>query len=1723
MALVLTIGVTDRTSVLRKDSLVIEQQAADFITTCSLTLFDANGDIIITAEDDITVVDGETYFGGRVVDINYSLSTKNSRFIHIRCQDLNYQLGETVIDSEEVYTAEADSDIIDNLFDTYLPAVDSETHVDTIQDPLTITFEPCTLRSALSQICTHSGGYFYIDVDNKLHYFSEEANAVAWWLSDDPDQVDSFSYLLRDPAMESTAVTRLDGVYVIGAGVEGWRGTHAPGDRQALVRDNRITTEAGRDARGDAILGKYGDPQVTHTVSTYKSGLRAGMDVRLINSLYGVDDTFTVRQMLIRWDRSGTPYFTLTLGSVVNPSLISERTWIDTLESALRPVSAPRLPTSSKGWAHNIVFSVSDNDTVAWAGAGVITLADGTAYTIDAGNTGNMAAITYIYFDLDTSETVLQTTTDSSVAVGSKKILIAVAENVADATKYATYQVFGGEGQSSLIVQGNIAALSVTTNEIAANTILAGNIAAGAIETDELAALAVTAAKIAANTITADKISMGIGDNLFSTADGLLLLGPNCEINPTEWWSARKQKATISGAFHQEAGRWPGTRGLVIEGAATNLCTNPSIEVDTTSWAVVGGGTIARSSDRSVKGDYSLKVTPGVGVWDGAHYTDLTLVNGEDYIASAWVLGAVGVPYFIGIWDTVAAAYVGSHTNFTGTGAWQKVYTVAGTAAGNNAARLRIQKNNDVSVAPYYIDGVQIEMTDYATSYLDGTLGTGYAWTGAVHNSTSTRAVTEVNLDAHIGLISSNTTLSFRAVIQAPYDADATWPDSASHIFDSSNAAGDRLRLCYAPGTDRFSVSIGAAIILSSALQTFKAGDWLDIIVTLDFAADDYNLYVNGMLDDNDATARTAQVATQWNLGSNYLNSAHGGFTIDEFAVLDRVLTAVEVAGMYAMTRHMVDMGSLDKPGIYILDGRFVLASSTSGVRSEIRPESIAIGNAPPTYDSGTGVWFGIDTDGVTKLFVGDDGGNKILWDGSTLTIAGEGSGVTNIDGGNIQANTITADEIAANAIETSELNALAVTGAKIAANAITADKIEMGIGDCLFNAADGILLLGPHCEIDTTQWWSTRRQKATVSGTLHQEAGRWLGTRGLVIEEATTNLIENPSFEVDTTTWEEFGSTISRDTTYSMFGEACLKIVTDNAGANEGVSGTVTSTTSASTEYTLTCYLRGEGTTRIFFFDTDLGYQMSSQITLTNTWTRHTLTRTFSTGVVRRIGTITAVQQDITFYCDGFQLEEQDYPTSYCDGSLGTGYAWTGVAHDSTSTRAATEVNLDAYAGLCSGKDTISVRIIAQMPYDYDAEWPTNFCRLFEVYEDVNNRFLVFYNAATNRMVAQYVEGGVSVSSLWNADFVAGDWLDIIATYDTAGDQKLYINGDLKDTDDLSARSSITPDQWNIGTDQLGTSIGGFVICEFAIFNRIVTEIETAGMYAMTKPMIDMGSLDKPGVYILDGKFKIASSTTGNRIDITADEIAGYDSGGTKQFYLQSSDGKAYAGAGAVILDSDGLRISGTGGVADNTRRIIFNYDAAGTEYLMSRYFGDWGGAGRAVTWVQSWCQAGDPWVASGCSIVLAAIDTNAGDDTRISIESSGLITVGGTQFQLAASTKIHLDGAEIEFDAATGDNLIEIVDNLPDALHISSNQPMEFMRFITSAGTEAISIDPDGIGIPLGLGMIPTANSMLSINLPTENYEVIDAGSAGATEQDWIKVEIGGVVGYVRVFAAA
>jgi hypothetical protein len=106
---------------------------------------------------------------------------------------------------------------------------------------------------------------------------------------------------------------------------------------------------------------------------------------------------------------------------------------------------------------HNLVFSVTDKDTVAWA-SGTITMSNARTFSISSGNTGNMAARTYIYLDTGTSTTVLQTTTTVATAMGANKKLIAWAQN---GTAQPVYTVYDGIGGIRLDSTG----VSISTND----------------------------------------------------------------------------------------------------------------------------------------------------------------------------------------------------------------------------------------------------------------------------------------------------------------------------------------------------------------------------------------------------------------------------------------------------------------------------------------------------------------------------------------------------------------------------------------------------------------------------------------------------------------------------------------------------------------------------------------------------------------------------------------------------------------------------------------------------------------------------------------------------------------------------------------------------------------------------------------------------------------------------------------------------------------------------------------------------------------------------------------------------------------------------------------------------------------------------------------------------------------------------------------------------------
>ncbi len=70
-----------------------------------------------------------------------------------------------------------------------------------------------------------------------------------------------------------------------------------------------------------------------------------------------------------------------------------------------------------------------------------------------------------------------------------------------------------------------------------------------------------------------------------------------------------------------------------------------------------------------------------------------------------------------------------------------------------------------------------------------------------------------------------------------------------------------------------------------------------------------------------------------------------------------------------------------------------------------------SLSSGQTAYNTGTGFW--LDYNGGTpRLSIGHDDGNRLTWDGSTMTFVGVGDGITSINGANITTGTINADKL---------------------------------------------------------------------------------------------------------------------------------------------------------------------------------------------------------------------------------------------------------------------------------------------------------------------------------------------------------------------------------------------------------------------------------------------------------------------------------------------------------------------------------------------------------------------------------------------------------------------------------------------------------------------------------------------------------------------------------------
>ena len=389
---------------------------------------------------------------------------------------------------------------------------------------------------------------------------------------------------------------------------------------ECIIRDSEINIintygtniftviKTGRDT-GDVIIGNYTAGQgIKWDASTGLLDIQGGLTVDELH----IPDQATANSFHV--DTDGNAWW----GSILIADAVAKvlKTGVATFKSVILQdsVKITDLVAGSEvaiqQWMSNLTFSATDYRIAAWT-SGTITLMDGTTFTISSGNTGNMSALTYIYLDKAVSSTVLQTTTTPATAVGTGKVLLAVAQNISDTSKYAKFQVFSGSGGvgGSFIAADNI--IVTTLAAIVANM---GAITAGTITVDTSGYI--RGGQTDYNTGTgfflgysggAYKFSIGVSTGNFLTWDGSTLRVQG-GVSPSQWVASDDSLVSADNSYSGQPTTAVMVKEIVMQGKGT-LRIKFDIYGDANAVSNSGWGRIYKNSStfgtiRYVTGSY---------------------------------------------------------------------------------------------------------------------------------------------------------------------------------------------------------------------------------------------------------------------------------------------------------------------------------------------------------------------------------------------------------------------------------------------------------------------------------------------------------------------------------------------------------------------------------------------------------------------------------------------------------------------------------------------------------------------------------------------------------------------------------------------------------------------------------------------------------------------------------------------------------------------------------------------------------------------------------------------------------------------------------------------------------------------------------------------------------------------------------------------------------------
>ncbi len=256
---------------------------------------------------------------------------------------------------------------------------------------------------------------------------------------------------------------------------------------------------------------------------------------------------------------------------------------------------------------------------------------------------------------------------------------------------------------------------------------------------------------------------------------------------------------------------------------------------------------------------------------------------------------------FQGVPQTTAYAEAGG-------GWWRLTYSAAGT---NSPADYGIEIKSGKQIAT---DGVQLEEAywggvPYPTSYADGSLGNGYAWTGTPNNSTSTRTFSTLQYSTTNNVQPASGAISFWLKTNWTTTSGST-NDDADIIAIGGQTDGVNGSLIFREACTFVGCGWQPALgIRNNSGSVYEVDGSFDFIkdswshFVIAWNTNDVRLYRNGVSIGTPVT--TATMPSSWNsniisIGAGFTsNPNRGGSTISDLRIFNTPLTSTNVSDLY--------------------------------------------------------------------------------------------------------------------------------------------------------------------------------------------------------------------------------------------------------------------------------------------------------------------------------------------------------------------------------------------------------------------------------------------------------------------------------------------------------------------------------------------------------------------------------------------------------------------------------------------------------------------------------------------------------------------------------------------------------------------------------------------------------------------------------------------------------